>query len=324
VLLGFALAGALLAGAAAGGGRLWIYAVSRPGPLPDAAAIVVPHGSTVRVAEALHDSHVVASAWLLRTAAWITQADGPLRAAEFQFPAHASVSEVLAVLRAGRPVQHRLTIPEGLSAQQITVIIAHADAATGTIGTIAEGSVLPQTYDYERGTERSVLAARAREAMAKVLQAGWEGRVPNLPLASPQDALTLASIVERETAMPEERAHVAAVYLNRLRQRMRLDADPTVIYAVSGGAGVLDRPLSKADLRRDDPYNTYRVTGLPPGPICSPGRESIEAVLHPAESEDLYFVADGSGGHVFSRDYAQHDAAVAHWRALNGTPGKPN
>ncbi len=309
----------------AGGGGLWHYAVSGPGPLPEANAIVVPRGSTAEVAEALHTAGVIAHPWLLRIAAWVSQRDGTLRAGEFAFPAHAPVTRVLAVLRAARPVQHRLTIPEGLTAQQIAGVLAHADAATGTAGTIAEGSVLPQTYDYERGTDRAMLAERARAAMARLLQAAWSARAAGLPLASPRDAVTLASIVERETAKPGERAHVAAVYLNRLRQGMRLEADPTVMYAASGGSGVLDRPLSRADLRRDDPYNTYRVTGLPPGPICAPGRDSIEAVLHPADSDDLYFVADGTGGHVFSRDFAQHDAAVARWRALNAAPsGKAN
>jgi UPF0755 protein len=315
----------LLAGGVAGGARLLDYVLAKPGPLPQAAAIIVPRGSTTRVAEALHDAGLVSQPWLLKAAAWVTQGDGPLHAAEFAFPAHASLAQILSVLRTARPVQHHLTIPEGLTARQIAAVVSQADAATGSAGAIAEGSILPQTYDFERGTDRAALVDRAKAAMDKVVQVAWAGRAPGLPLASPRDAVILASIVERETAKPEERGHVASVYLNRLRQGMRLDADPTVIYAVSGGSGVLDRPLSKADLRRDAPYNTYRVAGLPPGPICSPGRDSIEAVLHPSESEDLYFVADGSGGHVFSRDYADHDAAVARWRALNAAPaGKAN
>jgi len=317
--------GVLLAGGIAGADRLWTYVLERPGPLPKAAAVVVPRGSTTRVAAALQDAGVVSRPWLLKAAALATQGNGPLHAAEFAFPAHASIDQILSVLRTARPVQHQLTIPEGLTAQQITAIFKQADAATGAPGPIAEGSVLPQTYDYERGTDRAALVERAKAAMEKVVQTAWANRAPGLPLTSPRQAVILASIVERETAKPEERAHVAAVYLNRLRRGMRLDADPTVIYAVSDGAGVLDRPLSKADLHRDDPYNTYRASGLPPGPICSPGRDAIEAVLHPADSDDLYFVADGSGGHVFSHDYAEHDAAVARWRALNGAPaGKAN
>jgi UPF0755 protein len=317
ILIGCALVGVLLAGGVAGGSRLWANALARPGPLPHALTIVVPRGSTTRVVQALQDAGMVSQPWLLKAAALVTQGDGPLHAAEFAFPAHASVNEILSVLRTARPVQHHLTIPEGLTARQISAVVAQADAAAGSADVKAEGSVLPQTYDYEHGTERTTLVERAKAAMEKVVQAAWANRASGLPLASPRDAVILASIVERETAKPEERPHVASVYLNRLRQGMRLDADPTVIYAVSDGAGVLDRPLSKADLRRGDPYNTYRVSGLPPGPICSPGREAIEAVLHPQQSDDLYFVADGSGGHVFSRDYADHDAAVARLRSLS-------
>lgn len=325
VLLSFAVTGALIAGGVAGGQRLWAYVLTRPGPLPAATAVVVPHGTTMHVAEALQQAGVVPDARLLRLAARISQSEGPLHAAEFAFPAHASLEQVLTVLRTAKPVQHHLTIPEGLTAQQITAVIAQADDTTGPVGPIVEGSLLPQTYDYEYGTEREALVERARAAMDKLVRSAWAKRAPDLPLETPQEAVTLASIVERETAKPDERPHVAAVYLNRLRKGMRLDADPTVIYAASAGAGVLDRPLSKADLRKADPYNTYRVAGLPPGPICSPGRESIEAVLHPADSDDLYFVADGTGGHVFSRDYADHGAAVARWRQRNETQaGKTN
>lgn len=289
-----------------------------------ARAIVVPRGSTTHLAETLQADGVLARPWLFRLAVRLTARSGPLRAAEFAFPAHASLADVLRILRQARPVQHQLTIPEGLTAQQIAVLVARADAATGEVPAPPEGSVLPQTYDYERGTSRAALVARAQAAMTETLAAAWAQRAPGLPLASPSDALILASIVERETAKPAERAHIAAVYLNRLRQGMRLDADPTVIYGASHGAGVLDHPLTKAELRSDEPYNTYRHAGLPPGPICSPGRDAIEAVLHPAASDDLYFVADGSGGHVFSADFASHEVAVARWRALNAAAGRTN
>lgn len=232
------------------------------------------------------------------------------------FPAHASVEQVLAVLRTARPVEHHLTIVEGLTAKQISGVLSHADAMTGAVPAIPEGSVLPQTYDYEYGAERSRVLGRAEAAMAKALAAAWADRAPGLPLATAQDALILASIVERETAKPQERPHVAAVYLNRLRLGMRLQADPTVVYAASDGTGLLDHGLTRSELDRDGPYNTYRVNGLPPSPICSPGLDSIRAVLHPADSDDLYFVADGTGGHVFSRNYQAHGAAVARWRAL--------
>ncbi|MGE4047037.1 MAG: endolytic transglycosylase MltG, partial [Acetobacteraceae bacterium] len=190
----------------------------------------------------------------------------------------------------------------------------------GTVETIEEGSVLPETYAYDRGMARSVLVARARQAMERELAAAWANRSPDLQLSSPRELLILASIVERETSRPDERARVAAVYLNRLRIGMRLQADPTVVYAASNGAGVLDRKLTKADLERQDPYNTYRNAGLPPGPICSPGAASLAAVARPAKTEELFFVADGQGGHVFSRTWEAHERNVARWRALTGGP----
>ena len=288
----------------------------QPGPLADARAIVVPHSGTTQLAAALAEDGVIDQPLLFRGAVWLTRRDGPLHAAELAFPAHASIQQVLAILRTGHPVQHHLTIAEGLTAQQIVAVLAHAEAMTGEVRTIDEGAVLPQTYDYELGADRAALVARAKAAMDRDLTAAWSDRAPGLPLTSPRDALILASIVERETAKPEERPHVAAVYLNRLRQGMKLQADPTVVYSASNGAGVLDHHLTRAELDRNDPFNTYRSIGLPPAPICSPGLDSLHAVLHPAASDDLFFVADGSGGHVFSRNYEAHGIAVARWRAM--------
>ncbi|HEY1410528.1 MAG TPA: endolytic transglycosylase MltG [Rhodopila sp.] len=312
------LAIAILGGAAYSGLRWWNQALQQPGPLAEARAIVVPHGGTSELAQLLQSDGLIRQPTVFRAAVWLTRHDGALHAAEFAFPAHASLQQVLSILRTARPVEHHLTIAEGLTAQQIVAVLAHAEAMTGDVKSIQEGSVLPQTYDYEYGADRAALVARAKAAMAKELAAEWAHRAPDLPLASSRDALILASIVERETAKPEERPHVAAVYLNRLRQGMKLQADPTVIYLASNGAGVLDHPLTRSELGRDDPFNTYRSTGLPPAPICSPGLDSLHAVLHPADSQDLFFVADGSGGHVFSRSYEAHDANVARWRALRG------
>jgi UPF0755 protein len=192
-----------------------------------------------------------------------------------------------------------------------------AEALTGSVNVSVEGVVLPQTYSYEYGATRAQVLARAEAAQTQVLATAWAGRAPNLPLASSRDAVILASIVERETAKPEERAHIAAVFLNRLRLGMRLQADSTVVYAASDGLGVLDHPLTRTELELDSPYNTYRVKGLPPGPICAPGLASLDAVLHPMASDDLYFVADGTGGHVFAHTLAQHDANVKRWRSLD-------
>jgi len=218
------------------------------------------------------------------------------------------------VLRTAKPVEHRLTIPEGLTGVQIAALVQHAEAATGTVTPPPEGSVLPQTYSYEYGTPRGVLLARGEAAMDQALAAAWAARAPDLPLTNVRDVVILASIVERETALPDERPHIASVYLNRLRLGMRLDADPTVAYAASGGEGVLDHKLTRGELQRDDPFNTYRRAGLPPTPIDSPGMASILAVLHPATSDDLYFVADGSGGHVFARTLEAQDRNVARSR----------
>lgn len=316
----------MLGGISVGGVAWWNGATERPGPLPETRAILVARGGTSQLAKALASDGVVDQPLLFQAAAWFSRNDRVLRAGEFAFPAHASIRQVLGILRTARPVEHQLTIAEGLTAQQIVHILAQAEAMTGEVQTVEEGAVLPQTYDYEYGTNRAVIVARAKAAMDKGLAAAWADRDPGLPLSTPRDALILASIVERETAKPAERPHVAAVYLNRLREGMRLQADPTVVYLVSNGAGVLDHDLTRAELARNDPFNTYRSAGLPPAPICSPGLDSLHAVMHPAASDDLFFVADGTGGHVFSRSYEAHDSAVARWRALpSSSPrGKPD
>jgi len=312
-LIGIGLALALGGGVAAGYAGLR-HRLDWAGPLDRPLAVVVPHGDTAAVGEALRAAGVIDSGRLFRLAAWLTRRAGKLHAAELAFPAHASLREVLAVLRTAKPVEHRLTIPEGLTALQIAALVRHAEAATGALEPPPEGSVLPQTYSYEYGTPREALLARGETAMDQALAAAWADRAPDLPLPSPRDALILASIVERETALPGERPHVASVYLNRLRLGMRLDADPTVTYAASGGTGVLDRKLTRGDLERDDPFNTYRRAGLPPTPIDSPGMASILAVLHPTAGNDLYFVADNSGGHVFARTLEAQDRNVARSR----------
>jgi UPF0755 protein len=310
------LAGLLLvAGAAVVARDRW----QRPGPLAEARNVVIPRGTPSQVAEALLAAGVIAEPRAFRLAAAATVLHGPLHAAELAFPARASLAEVLAVLRTARPVQHHLTIPEGLTAAQIGRLLDRAEALSGETRLPAEGAVLPETYAYEYGATRAALIERGEAAMAQALERAWTGRARDLPLASPLELLVLASMVERETARPEERAHVAAVFINRLRRGMRLQSDPTVLYAVSGGAGVLDRSLTRADLESPSPFNTYRASGLPPGPICSPGLASLQAVVSPAASEDLYFVADGTGGHAFARTLDEHQRNVARWRAL-GTP----
>jgi UPF0755 protein len=300
-------------------GALAMYAqrtFHMPGPLDAAKNVVIPRGGTELIADRLSAEGVIAGRRNFQVATLLTRNEGNVRAGEFAFPAHASLRDVLTVLRTARPVQHSLTIPEGLTAKQIQAILLQADALSGPVEITAEGSVLPESYQFELGTPPAAILARGRAAMARALDQQWTHRAPDLPLATPQEALTLASIVERETALPEERPRVAAVFLNRLKHGIKLQSDPTVIYGASAGAGVLDRPLSRADLDRDDPFNTYRIRGLPPGPICSPGVSSLHAVLNPATTEDLYFVADGTGGHAFARTLDDHNRNVARWRGL--------
>jgi UPF0755 protein len=294
------------------------------GPLPQETDFVVPHGATEIVGAALQQARIIDSAVDFRVAVLLTASDGPLHAGEFAFPAHASLRDVLRLLRHGRQVEHHLTIPEGLTAQAITALIDQAPAMTGKVALTAEGAILPNTYDYLFGTPRPALLAHAERALDAAMTRLWPKRAGDLPLATPAEAITLASIVERETAKPEERPMVAAVYLNRLRAGMKLQADPTVIYGMSGGRGVMDRPLDHADLLVPGAYNTYLDAGLPPGPIAAPGIASIEAVLHPADTDALYFVADGSGGHVFSHDYSEQVRNVAKLREEHGlTRGTP-
>ncbi len=311
--------GVVVALAALGGGAVFT-AVSRynaPGPLPATQALVVPHGTPAAVAEALHSAGVVSLEWPLRLAVLLTTAKGPLHAGEFTFPAHASLFATLTILRNGRPVQHKLTIPEGLTAAQTAYLLDRAPALDGDTPMPDEGEMLPETYAYEFGTTRTALLDRAKTAMDHALSQAWEGRRADLPLASATEMLTLASIVERETARPEERPHIAAVFLNRLRLKMKLQSDPTTAYAVSGGLTTNDRGLTRADLDSANPYNTYFIPGLPPGPIGSPGLAALQAVANPMASDDLYFVSDGAGGHLFARTLEEHNRNVARWRMQN-------
>jgi UPF0755 protein len=313
----------LLLGAAGFGGWQWLLRqIEAPGPMQAETAVVIPRGaSTGTIAERLDAAGVIADQRLFLLALALDPGT-PLRAGEFAFPAGASIRDAIAILRSGRTVQRRLTVPEGLTVAQILALIEAADGLTGTIDTApSEGTLLPETWAYSWGDSRASVVRRMSEAMDRALAEAWAARAPNLPLASPREVLILASIVERETGVADERAKVAGVFINRLRRNMPLQSDPTVIYAVTGGAGVLDRPISRADLEFDHPMNTYRNRGLPPLPIAAPGRASLMATVRPAETDALYFVADGSGGHVFSRTLEEHNRAVARWRQIERERG---
>jgi UPF0755 protein len=286
-----------------------------PGPLLVSSDLVIPSGGTKAVAAALRRDDAIRSKLAFRIAAWATRRDGPIHAGEFLFPARASLADILHILRHGVPVEHQVTIPEGLTGAQIARILNTAAAASGGVDVPEEGSVLPQTYDFIRGTSRQAILARAQNAMQQDLGSTWAGRDVSVPLASPRDALILASIVQQESPVAAELPEIAAVYENRLAKGMKLQADPTVIYAASLGKSSGGAVITRTDLANPSAYNTYVYPGLPPGPICAPGLAAIEAVLHPATSQALFFVATGNGGHVFADNFKDQLRNIAAYRA---------
>ncbi|MCW8307580.1 endolytic transglycosylase MltG [Acidiphilium sp. PA] len=290
-----------------------------PGALAVTRDVVVPPGSTVAVARTLKRAGVIRYPLIFELAAWITRRQGPLRAGEFEFVAHGSLRRILHTLRSGAVVQHKATIPEGLTAIQIAAIINALPEARGHVAPPPEGSVLPQTYDYVYGATRQSILRRMQHAMTRALAAAWAARAPDLPVQTPQQAVTLASIVQLETPVAAELPKIAGVYENRLAQGMKLQADPTVIFAVTKGqATALPHRVTDHDLATPSAYNTYLHHGLPPGPIASPGIAAIDAVLHPAATQDLFFVATGTGGHVFARTFGEQLANIARVRAGRG------
>ncbi len=286
-----------------------------PSGLNTPCDVVIPPGGTTKVAATLQQNGVIAHPLVFRMAAWWTRKAGPIRAGEFVLAAHASISDILYVLRFAPPVQHRVTIPEGLTSQQIAKILNAAPAATGTIAPPANGSVLPQTYDYTYHTPRTAILLRARNAMTATLDAAWRQRDKRVILTSPWQALILASIVQEETPVAAELPEIAAVYENRLALGMKLQADPTVIFAATAGVSADGVAITRADLANPSPFNTYVNPGLPPGPICAPGIAAINAVLHPATTDALYFVATGTGGHVFTNDFVNQLENIKKFRA---------
>lgn len=306
---------AVLAGAAAV--FLWSQ-FTKPGPLRQPATVVIERGSGLGVvADSLEYSGVIASGDIFMAVVRALGEGGRLKAGEYSFAPRVSMKAVMEKLIRGETVVHRLTVPEGLTSAQVVALLKATPELSGTIEDVPpEGSLLPETYHFSRGDSRAEIIARMQRAMRQTLAELWPERASGLALDSPEEAVVLASIVERETAVPEERPRVAAVFHNRLRKGMRLQSDPTVIYGLSDGEGVIDRALTRADLRRDHPFNTYVHGGLPPAPISNPGRAAIAAVLNPADSEDLYFVADGNGGHAFARTLEEHNRNVRRWRKL--------
>jgi UPF0755 protein len=296
-------------------GFLW----AGPGPAARDVDIVLPKGASVaQIATALQRERVIRSAALFRIFAKTTHADRTLRAGEYDFPAHASLARVLKMMASGQIVRHWVTVPEGRTSAQVAAMLDASPVLTGQAEVPAEGALLPQTYEVVRGEDRQAVLDKMRAARDSLLARLWASRAPGLPVKTPEEAVILASIVEKETSVPAERPHIAAVYENRLAKGMRLEADPVVIYGVSKGEP-LGRGLTLSELQTVTPYNSYRLAGLPPTPIANPGEASLEAVLHPAKTDDLYFVANGTGGHAFSATYEQHARNVARWRMIEAS-----
>jgi peptidoglycan lytic transglycosylase G len=309
-----ALAGLLTAILAAFGYQQYIEA----GPLTAPKVVEVRKGlRTPDIAADLEEAGVISDATLFTAAAFLTGSRARLRAGEYEFAPGMSMRDVLGQIVQGKSIVYKLTIPEGWTTEQALDRIRDNEVLSGELTlTPPEGGLFPDTYLFKRGAARDSVVRQMMDAQQKLVNELWEKRSSDVAVKSVNEAVTLASIVEKETGLPEERARVAAVFSNRLKQRMRLQSDPTIIYGLVGGKGKLDRPLSKQDIALKTPYNTYRIDGLPPGPIANPGRAALEAVLKPPVTTDLYFVADGSGGHAFAGTLADHRKNVAKWREI--------
>lgn len=302
-----------------GGGFLYVQAkVHEPGwHSLDVRVLILPGSGVSAIAQQLHDEGLVSNGVLMRLWARYSGQHTRLRAGEYEIPARASIADVLSVLESGKTYVRKLTLPEGLTVTEALQVVQDAKGLTGDITFIPDdGQMLPETYHYAWGDTRTDMVARMTADMAKLVRVQWAARPDGFIIKNPQDLVTLASIVEKETGIASERPQVAAVFINRLRKGMRLQSDPTVVYVLTNGSGALGRALTRADLKIDSPYNTYRVRGLPPAPIANPGRDSLLAVMNPADTDALYFVADGSGGHVFARTLKEHNRNVAKWRTF--------
>jgi UPF0755 protein len=295
---------------------VWSY--NGPGPEArsgEATTVLLRRGAGLsEIANALENAGVVRSASVFMTAAQVTGAGRELKAGEYRIPGRTSLAGVLNAIRDGDVVRHFVTIPEGLTSEMAAEILAKNEVLTGEAPAPPEGSILPETYQVERGEDRAAVMQRMMDARDKLLAQLWAQRQPGLPISTPEEAVILASVVEKETGIASERPRVAAVFVNRMRQGMRLESDPTIIYGLTRGRP-LGRGIRLSELTGQTPYNTYLINGLPPTPIANPGRASLAAVLDPPKTSDLFFVADGSGGHVFASTFEDHKLNVARWRA---------
>jgi len=291
---------------------------NQKGPLQDDKVVLIPRNTgTGEIAALLKREGVIEQPLLFEIYALVNRQRGQLKAGEFLFKAGTSIDEAIDTLAFGKAILHAVSVPEGLTSEQIVGRLRENDVLTGDLTDVPrEGALLPDTYKFERGTTRQQLVNTMIAAQKQALSQIWQRRSPDLPFKSPDELVILASIVEKETGRADERTRVAGVFLNRLGKRMKLQSDPTIVYGIVGGKGTLGRPIQKSEIEKPTPYNTYAVEGLPPGPIANPGRAALEAVANPSRTKDLYFVADGSGGHAFAETYDQHVRNVARWRQV--------
>jgi UPF0755 protein len=290
-----------------------------PGPLQEDKVVNIPAGARMTdIAEILQREGVIDNnRWAFIGSVFALKARSDLKPGEYQFQKNASLRDVIGTIVEGKVVQHAVTIPEGLTSEQIVARLTDNDIFSGSVRELPrEGTLLPETYKFPRGTSRDQVIARMQQAQKRVVAEIWEHRSPDVPLKTPDQLVTLASVVEKETGRADERSRVAAVFVNRLRQKIKLQSDPTIIYGLVGGKGTLGRPIKRSEILQPSPYNTYVIDGLPPGPIANPGRASLEAAANPARTRDLFFVADGTGGHAFTETYDQHQKNVAKLRTM--------
>jgi UPF0755 protein len=288
------------------------------GPLTEERAVVIPPGSGVdAIAQTLAREGIIAEPLVFKIGVRLSKTGRQLKAGEYQFEPGMSPAQVMDRLVSGTVVQRRITVAEGLTTATILDIIRGVEGLQGPITLApAEGALLPETYHFQKGDTRDSVVRRMEKAMTETLDRLWDGRAEGLPISTKEQALVLASVVEKETGIATERPMVAGVFVNRLRKGMPLQSDPTVIYGLSDGTGLLGRGLTRKDLTKDHPWNTYRIAGLPATPICNPGTDAIAAVLNPADTNALYFVADGTGGHAFARTLDEHNRNVRAWRKV--------
>jgi UPF0755 protein len=288
-----------------------------PGPLAGEKVVNLQRGGIRDIADQLVREGVINDPWVFMAGVVALKARDDLKAGEYQFTQQASLRQVVETIVENKVVQHPLPVPEGLTSEQVIARLLENNLLSGNIKEIPrEGTLLPDTYNFPRGFSRERMIQLMQQAHQRVVKDVWEHRNPDLPLKTADQLIVLASIIEKETGRPEERTRVASVFVNRLKQKMRLESDPTIIYGLIGGKGALGRPISKNDKAQPTPYNTYFIDGLPPGPIANPGRASLEAAANPARTKELFFVADGTGGHVFSDTYDQHQKNVARLRVI--------